>query len=230
MTLLKFITNLLEPFSYLLYLIGILIHYRHTRWRSQKWLGVYYFLATILMIITTNIFSDETTNNIWAYNVSAVVAAVCIGVYFHQLLQSNLKKWVVVCLLSGFLLYAFIKNIIMKDFGLFDSMGYSYVSASVAVYVMMYFHQLLSHVTDTNLFRQFNFWLASGYLIYFMGSFIIFLSYYYFTKKILSTYTSEERDLLTTLWGVHNMLLFVSALSLLLVSLWLTYQKKSASS
>lgn len=229
MTLFRFITNQLEPFSYLLYFIGIVIHSRHSRWRSEKWLGVYYFLTTALMVYTTNIFSTQT-NNIWAYNVAAVVAAVCISAYFYQLLKSQLKKRVVLLLLSGFILYAFFKNIIQNDFGVFDSMGYSYVSASVAIYVMMYFHQLLKHVTDTNLFRQFNFWLASGYLIYFMGSFIIFLSYYYLTRKILPTYTSEERELLTTLWGVHNMLLFVSAFSLLLVSLWLTYQKKSTSS
>lgn len=227
--MLTVIANFLEPFSYLLYLIGVLIHYRYSGWRSQQWLFLYYLLATLLMAYASYIV-EVGTNNIWVYNATAFAGAVCIGSYFYQLLQSRLKKVVVLSLIGLYVVYAIVKNIALKEIHLFDSIGYSLVSASVAIYVLMYFHQLLTHITETNIFCEFNFWLASGYLIYFAGSFIIFLSYYYFTQKILNTYTDEERELLTALWGVHNVLLFISALSLLLGSLWLTYRKKSASS
>ena len=117
---------------------------------------------------------------------------------------------------------------VLQEFHLFDSVGYSIVSFSVVLYVIMYFHQLLSNVTDENLFHDFNFWLGSGYLIYFLGSFIIFLTYHYFTNRILATYTQEERQLLTNLWGLHNCLLFSGAGLLLGFILWLGYQRKSA--
>lgn len=229
MTLLRFIQFALEPFSYLVYLGAILIHYRHSGWRSEKWLLAYYLISVVLMAYAANIFSDET-NNIWAYNISAVVTLLCISIYFYRLLQATAKKRVVAGLLSIFLVYAIIKNIVLRDILLFDSMAYSYVSAAVSVYVLMYFHQILKNVTETDIFREFNFWLASAYLIYFMGSFIIFASFYYFTNRIIDSYTMPERQLLSTLWGVHNLLLFVSGSGLLLISLWLTYGKKSSPS
>jgi hypothetical protein len=164
------------------------------------------------------------------YDVSLVIAAVCTSGYFYELLLGKLKKRVIISLLGLFLIYVMIKKLVLQEVALFDSLGYSFFSAMVAVYVIMYFHQVLTHITETNILRDFNFWLSAGYLIYFAGSFLIFVSYYYLTTKILSTYTNQERDLLTMLWAVHNILLFASAFLLLAGSLWLTYRKKSASS
>lgn len=123
--------------------------------------------------------------------------------------------------------YSIIKNIVFKEFYLFDSVGYSMVSVTIVIYVFMYFHQVLKNITEQNILRQFNFWLASGYLIYFLGSFIIFLTYYYLTKKVLAVHTKEEQYLINALWGLHNVLLFIGAFSLLTGSLWLTYRKRS---
>ncbi len=170
-----------------------------------------------------------TNGNIWIYNTNQCsLAQVLIGLHFYYLLESRIKKITVLVLISVYLFYAVIKNIILHDIALFDSVGYSLVSASIGVIVFMYFHQLLKHITEADILRQFNFWLASGYLIYFVGSFIIFVSYYYLTTKILTTYTQEERALLKSLWGMHNVLLFICALSLLIGSIWVTYRRRSA--
>jgi hypothetical protein len=123
--------------------------------------------------------------------------------------------------------YLVVKNLVLQQFSLFDSIGYSLVSFTVVALVMMYLHQLLNHVTEQDIFHDFRFWLSSCYLIYFLGSFVIFLSYHYFTVKILATYTHEERYILTDLWGLHNLLLFVGALVLLFGSLWIAYRRKS---
>ena len=149
------------------------------------------------------------------------------GIYFYRLLQAPQKKKTVVLFTIFYLVYALIRNFTLTQVRLFDSMGYSIVSASIATYVFMYFHQLLKNVTGASILAEFNFWLASVYLIYFVGSFIIFVSYGYLTNKILSTYTKQETHLLTALWGLHNILLFISAISLLTGCLWLTYRKKS---
>ena len=73
---------------------------------------------------------------------------------------------------------------------------------------------------------DFNFWLVSGYLFYFLVSFAIFLTYHQFTSNILDTYTSEERTLLTVLWAVHNGLLFISAFTALFGHLWIAYRTR----
>jgi hypothetical protein len=225
----NYISVYLEPFSYLLYLLAVVIYQRRTKQRSQRWIAVYYLLATVLMGYGSYCVWKEM-NNIWVYDAVLVIASVCISGYFFGLLMSKRKRRVVIYLVTLFLIYAFIKKLVLQDVALFDSIGYSFFSAIVAVYVIMYFHQVLTHITETNILRDFNFWLSAGYLIYFTGSFLIFVSYYYLTTRILATYTRQEIILLTMLWGVHNILLFASALLLFVGSLWLTYRKKSISS
>lgn len=222
-----FFGNYLEPFSYAIYLIAVIIYYRFDRGRNGKLLCTYYGLATLLML-TASLYVRWKLENIWIYNLAALFAIVFIGIYFYHVFESRTKKNTVLTLVGLYTVYALIKNVFLREISFFDSVGYSLVSAFIAVIVFMYFHQLLKRVSEHDILRQFNFWLASGYLIYFVGSFIIFVSYYYLTQKIINTYTKPERDLLTALWGVHNVLLFISAFSLLIGSLWLTYRKRSA--
>jgi hypothetical protein len=230
MSLFSFITNFLEPFALLIYFVALWVYYQKNKTPATKLLFIYYLLVTILQLFSSTIVKIISISNIWMYDIVAVLTIVCISIYFHQLLQTSKKKKAVVTMLCVSLIYTIIRHATIEGMRLFDSIGYSIISASIALYVFMYFHQVLQNVTHFNILKDFNFWLASGYLIYFVGSFIIFVSYYYFTKKILKTYTKAERDVLTALWGLHNVLLFISALSLLIGSLWVTYRKKLESS
>lgn len=223
--LFSFITNYLEPLACLLYFVAVLLNRKTTKRADTQILSIYYMLGT-LVLLTGSVAVKVTNNNMWAYDLMALFTAVFIGLYFYRLFQSQAKKRTVLVLVIAYLLYAVLRNFTLEGPRLFDSIGYSIVAASVAVYVFMYFHDILKNVTEANILGEFNFWLASGYLIYFVGSFIIFVSYYYFTNKILDTFTQPERDILTALWGMHNVLLFVSALSLLIGSLWITYRRK----
>ena len=227
MTFSNFIGNFLEPFANATYLVAVLIYSRSHAWKTNKLLCIYYALATAFMLYASFMVGQKN-GNIWIYNTTGSLAQVFIGLHFYYLLESRIKKNTVLIFISTYILYAAVKNLILQDVALFDSVGYSLVSASIGVIVFMYFHQLLKHVTEADILRQFNFWLASGYLIYFVGSFIIFVSYYYLTTKILTTYTQEERALLKSLWGMHNVLLFICALSLLIGSIWVTYRRRSA--
>ena len=207
--------------------MAILIYYRGANWRSGRLLIIYYCVTFFLMLAACGVLLNSFEQNVWLYNLTSVCTNLFIGVYFIGILRAPVKKKAVIILVSLNSLYALLKNVIFKEFYLFDSVGYSFVSASITVYVFMYFHQVLKNVTERSILKQFDFWLSAGYLIYFLGSFIIFLSYYHYTKQILAAFTKELQYLVNALWGVHNLLLFVSALSLLIGSIWLTYRKKS---
>lgn len=221
------ITNYLEPIACLLYFIALVINYRIKKSTGLHILFVYYLFAILLLTAGAFRIGAKNNNNIWVYDLLLLFTSVLIGIYFYRLFRASAKKKIVLVLIGIYIIYAIIRNLTIAEIRLFDSLGYSLVSASVTVYVFMYFHQVLKNVTGVNILKEFDFWLASGYLFYFAGSFIIFVSYYYFTTKILATYTEEERDLLTALWGLHNVLLFISASSLLIGSLWLAYRRKS---
>jgi len=227
MDLHSFIGNFLEPLAYFVYLAAVMLFQKKRGETSLNLLRIYYSFAFLLMLATSlSVHYVDETN--WLYSIHALVTVVALGLYFRRLFSTVQKKNITTVLIAATVIYLLVKNVVLGEYHLFDSIGFSLVSASVVLLVLMYFHQLLSNITDENILHNFNFWLSSGFLIYFLGNFIIFLTYHYFTAKIMATYTHEERYIMTNLWGLHNCLLFAGALSLLAGSLWIVYRRKSA--
>lgn len=225
--MLNLLTNYLEPIAYFIYFIGVLFYFYQRGQKPTLVLLCFYLIVTIAL--TLGSFWVGTANyNIWIYDLTALLTCVCIGVYFYQLYQTRQKKLVVLLLALAYIGYTIFRNLTIEGLRLFDSIGFSLASASVVIYVFMYFHQLLKNVSEISILKDFNFWLAAGYLIYYVGSFIIFVSFYYLTNKVMSSMSRSDTRLLTALWGLHNVLLFLGALSLLTGSLWVIYRKKSA--
>lgn len=230
LTLFSFFGNYLEPLAYLVYCVAVTIYARRqnsSRLSSLRW---YYVLVFILMSLSSFLVGLDDLNTNWLYHIHAFITVWFLGLYFRNLFQDRYKQWVSLACIAVISLYLIIKVVVMQQYRYFDSIGFSLVSASVVLFVFMYFQQLFTNVKDSNILHDFNFWFSSGLLIYFLGNFIIFLTYHYFTLQILATYTKQERDLLTNLWGLHNCLLFAGALTLLGGSLWIVYRRKSASS
>lgn len=226
----NFFGNYLEPIAYLVYCAAVMIYAKKQGNNKLRSLRLYYILAFTLMLTGSLLVPIADLNTNWLYHIHAFITVWFLGLYFRNLLQDRYKKWVSLACIGAINLYLIIKVLVMQQYRLFDSIGFSLVSGSVVLFVFMYFQQLLSNVKDSNILHDFNFWLSSGLLIYFLGNFIIFLTYHYFTLQILATYTQKERDMLTDLWGLHNCLLFAGALTLLGGSLWIVYRRKSASS
>jgi hypothetical protein len=219
----NFLSNLLEPFAYLVFSIAFSLETRRDKTTKVKVLLVHYVLSTIYMsYAAAEVFYEQ--DNRWLYNLLCVQSAIAICYYFHQLFSSVKKKFIIKCLVVINVSYFLINNIVFGKLFLFDSIGYALLSASVSVMGFLYFYGVLTNVRIRQF--DFNFWLVSGYLIYFLVSFVIFLTYHNLTNRILNTYTSEERRLLTALWGVHNVLLFLSAMTTLIGSVWITYRNR----
>ena len=223
-----FITNYLEPVAFLVYVIALFIHYRNNKTIDIKLLLIFYLMATVLLLSASLEVKFIDDNNIWMYDLAALCTSIFLGLYFYRLFQASLKQKTVILLTAIYLVYVIIRELTLEGVRLFDSIGYSLISASIAVYVFMYYGQVLRNVTTKNILKEFNFWLASGFLFYYVGCFFIFVSYYYFTLKYLADQTKEISNLLTALWGVHNVLLFISALSLLIGTVWINSHKKLA--
>lgn len=221
------LVNYLEPLAYLLYLVAVWFYGRKKGDNRLRPLRLYYFLAFGLMITASLLIEFDRSTTLY-YHIHAFFTIWFLGLYFRGLLHSRFQKNTVLALILATTVYMVVKTLVLKETRLFDSIGYSMISAFVVLFVFLYFHQELRNVKDKNILDDINFWLSSGFLIYFLGSFIIFLTYHYFTLQILATYTQAERDVLTNLWGLHNCLLFVGALSLLGGSLWIIYRNKSA--
>jgi hypothetical protein len=171
------------------------------------------------------------SNNIEIYDFICLLTSIIIGYYFHTILGGRAKKAVVIfiCLLN--VGYYAVNNLIFPGRPIFDSMAYVLLSSGIVIMAFMYMHQILTYVTEEALSMNFDFWFVCSQLVYFLGAFAIFLTYNYLTEKILSTelYSFKNRRLLTHLWSVHNVLLFLSSLSTSFGIVWIAYRRKSPS-
>jgi hypothetical protein len=79
---------------------------------------------------------------------------------------------------------------------------------------------------------NFDFWFVSSQFFYYLGSFFIFLTYGYLTKKLISSpeYSKQNIFYIRQLWVAHNVLLFLSALVIAGSLLWISFRRKSPSS
>ena len=71
-----------------------------------------------------------------------------------------------------------------------------------------------------------NIWVFISFLFYYAGSFFIFLTYKILTQKGINTNLLEERKSLGTLWGIHNIIYFISCLIATFGLLWKKFQAR----
>lgn len=223
--LFSFFTNLLEPLSFLIYAICFSVRVKNDSAARTKVLFLFYITFTVLMAYASYIVFYKGNNN-WIYNLSYLPAGICISYYFYKLFRSKEKKNAIKWLAAVNLVYFLIKNTLFSSISGLDSFGYSLLCVTIILIIFMYYHHVMNNITENRITYSFDFWLVSGYLLYFSGCFFIFLTWSYLTVRISDTYTDEQRTLLTMLWGVHNILLFLSATITLAGNSWITYRKK----
>ena len=178
------------------------------------------------MILLTAI-SIAHKSNIVIYDILFLFTSICLGLYFKSILFGKFKKYLIMAVFASFVLYAFIKLLNYRQTEMFDSVSFSLLSLIITIISFFYFYQTLSNVTEKSLLQSIDFWFVTSLFIYYSGSFIIFLTFYNLTEEVLkNNYTLKDRILLTNLWGVHNMLLFISSLIFNAGSLWIIFRKK----
>jgi hypothetical protein len=220
------ISHVLEPVSYFLSGVFLVYHARKDKRVGIKVLSFCYFLSGLLMIKAAMAF----TNNIIIYDLICLLTSIGIGCYFYTILVGRFKRGVVIFICFLNVGYYVVNNWIYPNH-LFDSKAYVLLSSSIVVMAFMFMHQILTHLTEEALSMNFDFWFVCSQLVYFLGAFAIFLTYNYLTQKILPEgfYSKENRLLLTNLWSVHNILLFLSSIITSSGIVWIAYRRKSPS-
>lgn len=226
MNLIQFLYYKIEPLSFLLPALFIL-YYARIDYRSKiKILAGYYTVGCLLMI-KANVL-HRWGNNIDDYRLMSLLTGLVMGFYLYASLKDKWHRLIVVFFVVLNLSYYIGYYLIDYNPNAFDSLGYVLTSFGIVVMVFLFMYQTLQNVTDEPLSHNFDFWFVAAQLLYHSGSFIVFLTYGYFTKKIqeVNQYTPANRLLLMSLWNGHNILLLVSALMICTSILWMTWHKK----
>ncbi|MEO6914570.1 MAG: hypothetical protein ABI151_02085 [Chitinophagaceae bacterium] len=222
---LQFISIQLEPICYIILSLALLLRLRIKGQRKIRVLLGYYLLSAAGLsyaswLVFDNLNSGASNN--WIYNLLILPAMLAIGYYFHQTFTGKISRHLSMALVAVNLIYSGLRNLTYTRIIIFDSVGYSLLSISVSMLCFAYFYQLLRNVNENKLWADFDFWIVSSMLLYFLGGFFIFLFY-----NILDSNTYEERELLSILWSVHNVLLFLSSLIMLYGCIWINYRNRS---
>jgi hypothetical protein len=223
------IAYILEPVSY--FLSGIFLAYYAGMDKSLriKLLSSYYFLSAFLMV-KASIEGVADSSNIEIYNLICLLTSIVIGFYFHASFVGRFKKAVAIFICLVNVGYYVVNNLIFPGRPLFDSTAHVLLSSGIVIMAFMFMHQVLTNVTEEVLLTNFDFWFVCSQLVYFLGAFAIFLTYNYLTQKIIEGfYSQENRILLTNLWSLHNILLFLSSIITSSGIVWIAYRRKSPS-
>jgi hypothetical protein len=157
-----------------------------------------------------------------------VLSSFALSAYFYNILRGVFQRIVliVLCVLNG--TYYVLTNFPPGGHAVFDSMAFVLLSITVVILSFIYIFQLMADVKEEPLSLNLDFWFTASQLVYFVPSFTIFLTYGYLTQKAMSGegYAGTSTPL-TWLWGIHNVLLFLSSLLTGGGILWIFFQNRS---
>lgn len=219
------ITNFLEPLSYFIYLAAFLLYCKNEGNGKTK-IALFFYLFAGILLSFASVLAQMGKGNVFIYDYLLLPFSILFfSLYFKQILKA--KKQRIALVLFTVNVLSFIFRAIMNNHQVyFDSTGFALLNITVVICCFLFFSQKLNEISESSLFRDFNFWVVCSFLISFSGSFVVLLTYYYLSKKIVLSYIAPNRHLLTLLWGIPNVLLFVGSLFTLTGIIWIQYHKK----
>ncbi len=222
----QFMFYYLEPISFFLPIPFLIYHSAFDKRARIKVLAAYYFIGMLLML-KANTLNLDLSNNINDYRLFNLSTGLFICMYFYSSLLAVWKKRIVLFFGFSIIIQYLINFITVPNPQSFDSYGSVTVSLIIVILVLFFMHQTISNVTEEPLSSNFDFWFVVTQMIYHSGSFIILLTYGYFTKKILdpNQYTQENRHILMELWNANTILILISSLILCASILWINMMK-----
>lgn len=218
----SFFTNFLEPVSYLFIAVALLFYLRFKSINRVWVLFMYYFVAAILMFLASFKVLPQI-DNIREYDLLLLSGSIFISIYFFLIFETRSKKGFAIFILILGSLNFIKREFIFHQYSSFDSFGFYMFSLFTIIMVFMYFNQVLKAVSDKSIFLNFDFWINVAFLIYHLGSFVIFLSLYALSVLV---YRWEDRLSIGNLWAGQNILLFVSAICINTGVVWIIYHRE----
>lgn len=221
----SFLVNQLEPLSYLICFVTYGLILRRDVSKSIKVLFIFFLLAFLSMAYCSYLTS-LTKENVFMYNFFLLpLSIIFLHLYFFYTILGKLKKNIIAFLFFSNGLIFLITTFSSNQPAFFNSIGFAMLGFSVTLYCFFFFQERLRNVSETNIYDSIDFWIVCGLFIAFSGSFIVFLTYHYLTVRLTRHHNAEDERLLTILWLVPNIFLFINSLISLTGYIWVYYRR-----
>lgn len=155
----------------------------------------YYYCFSVVILLFGIVYVDIYNN--WNYNLFFFATLLVFTWFYSTILRSKAdRKIVYIFFVGSTLVFLYYNLLLFRFFSAFNSLVYATTFISVVFYALMYFRQSLLDIKEESILLNFNFWLNSAYLLYFLGSFVIVLFYEGATPRLRGD-----------IWSVHNFIL-----------------------
>jgi len=217
----EIVNNLLESLSFLIVVLVFLFKYKDWAFiREMKILFIYFVLALINTGFATWLAFLNKPNAFW-YNANGFCSLACLAFFFYclsiDLYHKKIIFWGGIIGLSLFLYILYWDNNIA-----FFSPGYAIGSLLIIFFCLLYLKEELTKKMNFNNDRTI--WIVCSLLSYYLCSFLIHVSYKYLTNNFLSGSLTHTFFIPGNIWGIHNVILFLSCIG---VSLNVLKQKEN---
>jgi len=210
----EFLKDGLESLAYFIYAIPLFLMLKGEKSKGKEVLFIYY-VASVFFILIACYTTDVNLNRI-IYNAFFFFTICILSYYFIQILLGKTRKNIVRTLFLIHLVVFTIISFKSQQLLAINKHFYAFTYLTIVLYALIYFEQVLTNITELNILHQFDFWLVSGYLLYYLSCFFIILFY-----------ANVDEKLRSTLWSLQNFILFMSSVLTLSGALWIKYKKKS---
>ena len=173
-------------------------------------LGVYFVIEVWLTLL-----ASSGDNNVFLIPVIAIVELTIIIILYHKVFSDSIWKKLIIFIPVPFAIFA-VLNVIIGDGAV--NLG-SYIRSVEALLVigitLVWFYQALNDASIKVIHREPMFWVSAGFLIYFAGTFFLFIT---------STYLLENaRGILVVAYLINSIANICKNL-LFTVALWMRPQ------
>ncbi len=136
-----------------------------------------------------------------------------ISLFFFRTLKNYFSRKLLLSLIIGFLIFAPINAFFIQGIYNFNTNARALECIILILFSFMYYYMILNELKVKEPTKSTDFWLNTGFLIYFSGSFVVFMLSNVLLKKSL--------EVINVAWAMHSMLLAVLHI-LISIGLWKT--------
>jgi hypothetical protein len=178
------------------------------------------YLGISFLFVTVNYFTGlYYINNLFIYSFQFITEYYLLSWLFLQLLETKVLRrfvWGMMILFAVLLLFN-LKRILSPV--TFDSYDAGFVSFVIIIYCILFFHRQLGKPQITFVHKTPWFWFVTALLLFYAGSFLVFLTtdYIMYQNGSLGVFLWQIRDLLDIL---KNLLITVGIYYIPKPSLW----------
>lgn len=196
MEFLKEYSELLACISFLIPLIPGWTFFR----KLTRELKLFIFILSVTFILEYIGYYTSThdIHNLVIYNLLYIFQFYFYSVLFRKLLLSNFSKWFIRIIAALFTIYIGfrIKSVVFPN-NIYNSYIPAFLSLSIILYCILYFNHQLRDMQTTFIYKTPWFWIMTGILLYFSGSFLILLATNYFMFR--------ENGFIRNLWTLMHL-------------------------